>query len=474
MTDVTILGAGPAGLGAALGLARNGYQVKVLERSTRVGGNAGSFELAGLPVDYGSHRFHPAADPSVLALVRELLGEDLLVRPRHGRICLLGRWIHFPLRPLDLAARANPRFTAGVIGDLVRKVAAGEGHVHRHDDTFASVLERGLGPTICRDFYFPYARKIWGLSPQEISPVQAYKRVSAGSIGTLLKRLLPHGAGAGARNSKGTFFYPRHGYGQISERLREAAEAAGAHISLNTTVEGVEWDASGHYGVTTRSPDGSPVVTTSRHLWSTIPVTTLVRIIKPCPPAEVVAAAARLELRAMVLVYLVLDTDRFTEFDAHYFPGEDLPFTRVSEPKNYSGRRDPAGVTVLCAEIPCGQGDAVWTSAEQQLGALVAEGLAVAGLPVQCRILNVTVRRLAAAYPIYRRGYEEHFARLDAWVNSLAGVLSFGRQGLYAHDNTHHALFMARAAVDCMTNGEVDRPAWDRYRQMFERHVVED
>ena len=66
-------------------------------------------------MDYGSHRFHPAADPAVFALVRELLGDDLLDRPRHGRIRLLGRWIHFPLRPLDLAAHAHPRFTGGVL-----------------------------------------------------------------------------------------------------------------------------------------------------------------------------------------------------------------------------------------------------------------------------------------------------------------------------------------------------------------------
>jgi protoporphyrinogen oxidase len=473
MTDVAILGAGPAGLGAALGLARNGYDVAVFEQGSRVGGNAGSFELAGLPVDYGSHRFHPAADPTVMALVRDLLGDDLLVRPRHGRIRLLGRWIHFPLRPWDLAARANPRFTVGVIGDLARKVAAGRNHLRRPDDTFASVLQRGLGPTICRDFYFPYARKIWGLAPEEISPVQAYKRVSAGSITALVKRLMPRSTGAGARSSKGIFFYPRGGYGQISERLREAAEAAGARVSLDTTVESVQRDAFGHHRISTRSSGGSQIVT-SRHLWSTIPVTTFARLVKPRPPTEVVAAAARLELRAMILVYLVLDTDRFTEFDAHYFPGEELPFTRVSEPKNYSGRRDPAGVTVLCAEIPCASGDAVWARADEALGALVSDGLAKAGLPLRCRIREVTVKRLPAAYPIYRRGYESHFARVDAWVSDLDGVLSFGRQGLYAHDNTHHALFMAGAAVECMKNGNVDRQAWQRYRQLFERHVVED
>src|SRR5688500_15763482 len=61
-------------------------RVTVLERNETVGGNAGSFEVGGCLVDYGSHRLHPACDPTVLADIRGLLGEDLLDRPRRGRI----------------------------------------------------------------------------------------------------------------------------------------------------------------------------------------------------------------------------------------------------------------------------------------------------------------------------------------------------------------------------------------------------
>ena len=88
---LVVLGGGPAGLGAALGLARRGFGVDLVEREGHFGGNAGSFELAGVRVDYGSHRLHPASDPEVFAEVRALLGDDLLERPRHGRIHLLGR-----------------------------------------------------------------------------------------------------------------------------------------------------------------------------------------------------------------------------------------------------------------------------------------------------------------------------------------------------------------------------------------------
>jgi protoporphyrinogen oxidase len=469
---VGILGAGPAGLGAALGLAERGFDVWVVERETAVGGNAGSFEIAGVRVDYGSHRLHPAADPSVLARLRDLLGDDLLERPRHGRIRLLGRWIHFPLRPWDLALRLPRRFALGASLDgLGRLRPAAAPSI---DASFASVLERGLGRTLCREFYFPYARKMWGLEPEEISATQAQRRVSAASMGRLLRRLLPGGAGSGGASSRGRFFYPRGGYGQICERLAEVARGAGARVHLGAPVSRVARRAGGGFEVDA-SGDARAAALAADHVWSTLPAGLLARLLDPAAPEDVLGAAQRLELRAMLLVYLVVERDRLTEYDAHYFPGPEVPFTRVSEPKNYAALDEPRGRTVLCVELPCAQSDAVWTLEHAALGDLVGDGLAAVGLPVRGQVSEVVVRRLPAAYPIYRRGYEAHFERLDRWLDGIENLLSFGRQGLFAHDNTHHALSMANAAVDCLKDdGSFDREAWGRYRAIFETHVVED
>jgi hypothetical protein len=84
------------------------------------------------------------------------------------------------------------------------------------------------------------------------------------------------------------------------------------------------------------------------------------------------------------------------------------------------------------------------------------------------------VRRLPQAYPIYTTGYEALLTVLDRWVGGLPGLLSYGRQGLFAHDNTHHALAMAYAAADCLQDARFDETRWARYRALFETHVVED
>jgi len=466
---VAILGAGPAGVAAALALARRGFDVKVFERESRVGGNAGSFELAGIRVDYGSHRLHPASDPQVLAEIRDLLGDDLLERPRHGRIRLMGRWIHFPLRPADLALRAHPVFALGVGADMLRKALPSRAS-DSGDENFASVLEEGLGRTICREFYFPYARKMWGIEPNEIAAAQAYKRVSAGSLAKMIKRLLPGGTGSGAANTKGIFYYPRNGYGQISERLCEAAELAGARVHLGKAVDCAR-----------RRADGFAIEVSGEEplhadfLLSTIPPGPLLRLLDPAPPGDVQRAAAALELRSMLLIYLVLETDRFTEFDAHYFPGADLQITRLSEVRNYTDRAEPQGRTVLCAELPCSKEDEVWSMSDAALGELVLENLARAAIPVRVPLLEVAVKRLPAAYPIYRTGYETHFETMDAYLSKVEGLLFFGRQGLFAHDNTHHAIYMANAAAECLReDGSIDSERWAEYRAIFETHVVED
>ncbi|MDQ3697857.1 MAG: FAD-dependent oxidoreductase [Gemmatimonadota bacterium] len=487
---VVVLGAGPAGVGAAYQLRRTDApgavapraRVTVIEQNPVVGGNAGSFEAGGQRLDYGSHRLHPACDAEILGDIRRLLGGDLLDRPRHGRIHLRGKLIHFPLKPVDLLLRLDKGFAVGTLRDMVRKAIAkpSEG------DTFASVLWANLGPTICRDFYFPYARKIWGRDPEELSGIQARRRVSAGSFGKLVKKVLTAVPGLRPPGA-GRFFYPRRGFGQISEAYADAATREGAQLMLGWRVTRLQLcdPPDGKWQVTAerRAPgdgrDGndSPIETrtlAADYVWSTIPISVLARVVYPPSPPEVREAAGEITYRGMILVYLELDADRFTEYDAHYFPAADIAITRLSEPKNYAALEEPRGRTTLCAELPCAVGDEHWRMSDDELGRLVADDLAAAGLPLMRRPVAVRTRRLGQAYPIYLTGYERPFGVLDRWAESLPRLLTYGRQGLFAHDNTHHALYMAYRAADCLTTTGFDDDKWAEYRQVFATHVVED
>ena len=462
---VVILGGGPAGVGGAYYLRRSGRAaVTLLEQQDVPGGNAGSFDVEGIRADYGSHRLHHACDPEILADLGNVLGEDLVNMPRHGRIRLRGKWLHFPLKAVDLMLRLDRRFALGAMRDMIGRSLPGE---KDEGDTFASVLRANLGHTICEHFYFPYARKLWGYEPEALSGIQARKRVTAGSFRKLMRRILkPPGAGH--------YYYPKRGYGQISEALAGHADSMGAEMMFGWRVTGLcRSSSNGGWTVVAQKGDETRSIQAD-YVWSTIPTPLAARMMTPAPPAEVAEAASQITYRAMVLAYLVIDVDQFTTTDAHYFPEENVISTRISEPKNYARMTEPKGRTVLCAEIPCAIDDEVWRMDETQIGQRVTEDLARSGIPLPKQPRRVFVRRLRQAYPIYLRGYEVPFGVLDRWAESVPNFLIYGRQGLFAHDNTHHALYMAKAAVDCLTENGFDAHKWQEYRDVFATHVVED
>ncbi len=454
---LTILGAGPGGLGAGYRAALAGHEVTILERAARSGGLAGSFEVGGVMVDHGSHRLHPATEPRLLEELKRLLGGDLQERRRHGRIYLEGRWIAFPLQAADLLRNLPPGFALAAGRDAVLSWTR-----KPKEDTFSDLLLAGLGPTMCDRFYFPYARKLWGLEPSQIDGEQARRRVSGNGAGKLLRKV------RGSGRVGASFYYPRRGFGQLWDELAAAAARAGADIRMESGVRRVEQRPG---GFRIQAAGG---VFEAELLWSTVPLAALARSFEPEPPEEVLQAAGGLRSRAMLLVYLVVPRAQYTEYDAHYVPDPRTPVTRISEPKNYRDGDDPAGRTVLCAEVPCTVGDGLWTRRDAELGMLVEDTLAMMGLPA-ADPAAVFVKRVPAAYPVYGQGYAASFEKLMGWAESVPGLLTFGRHGLFAHNNSHHALEMGWAAAEALgSGGSFDEGTWEASLERFASHVVED
>lgn len=404
MASVAVLGGGPAGLMAAWRAALAGHEVTVLEREDHVGGMASSFDVGGIRVDHGSHRLHPSTDPVVLRELHRLLGSDLQWRTRRGRIRLEGRWVRFPLSLPDAVRHLPPSFSLGLVRDALV-------HGAPQGDTFADVVRARLGPTMLERFYAPYARKMWGLEPEELSGEHARSRIGSSSVLAI--------AGKALRRARPGFWYPRHGFGQLTERLAAAAVDAGVELRLGTEVTTLDLGTD--------------------HVWSTLPLTTLARLAG--------GPELGIEFRALVLVYVVCERPQWSPWDAHYLPGPETPATRMSEPKNYRHRpEDAAERTVLCIEVPCQVGDDTWTHPPFD---------------------GAEVRRIPAAYPIYRAGF--------AGVDWEPPVVSFGRGGLFAHDNTHHAFAEGWAAAACLRpDGSWDAARWAAARRRFAAHVVED
>lgn len=439
--DLQVVGGGPAGLATALAAARTGRTVQLVERADRLGGMAASIDVGGQRVDLGSHRLHPSAPPRVAALLAELLGHDLQVRERNGRLHLGGSWVRFPFRPLDLVRSTPPSVAARLVGDLLR---AG-----RPDDdaaTYADVVRTGLGPTALERFHGPMANKLWGRPPEELSAELARRRISVRDRSSVARRLART-----SRRSGRTFLYPRLGYGQIVDRLAAAVEDAGVDV-----VCGTSWTPAPEAGLR------------PGHVAWTAPVTELARLLD--------GPDSSLEHRGVVLVYLVVPAPTWSPFDAHYVPDPDVAFARLSEPKNYRDGPDPAATTVLCAELPATAGDTTWTSDDETLRDLVLDGMARCGLDPPA-VVDVRTVRLPTVYPVLRADDPGARQRVLDWADGLAGVSVLGRQGLGVADNLHHVLDMSLTFVDTLPadgSPTPDATRWQAERARFETFVVDD
>src|SRR5690349_5807215 len=111
---VAIIGAGPAGLTAGYELARQGLPVTVFERDGQLGGLARTVVYKGFRFDIGGHRFFTKV-PAVQALWREMLGPELLKRPRLSRIFYAGKFFDYPLKPLNVLRNLSVGTVASVL-----------------------------------------------------------------------------------------------------------------------------------------------------------------------------------------------------------------------------------------------------------------------------------------------------------------------------------------------------------------------
>ena len=96
----TIIGAGPAGLSAAYELSKAGASCEVIEQDSVVGGISRTVNYKDYLFDIGGHRFFTKVS-LVENMWREVLGEDLLQRPRLSRIYYRNRFFNYPLDPLN-------------------------------------------------------------------------------------------------------------------------------------------------------------------------------------------------------------------------------------------------------------------------------------------------------------------------------------------------------------------------------------
>jgi protoporphyrinogen oxidase len=112
----------------------------------------------------------------------------------------------------------------------------------------------------------------------------------------------------------------------------------------------------------------------------------------------------------------------------------------------------------LGLEYFCDEGDDLWQLSYEAMRELAVRELAQIDLIEPDAVLDATVVRVPKAYPAYFGTYGE-FDRVRAHVDPIDNLFLVGRNGMHRYNNQDHSMLTARAAVDCIATGRVDKDA---------------
>lgn len=444
---VVVLGAGPAGLSAAWKLSEQGVSVEVLEAQPFVGGLSHTLERGGYLFDFGPHRFH-TDNPAVLSEIERLMGK-MPERGRKTRVYFMGHYYDYPLSASNLLSSLPPWVGLACFTDFLLTWLRNKTR-QVSDDSFEAWVVNRFGRRLYDIYFGPYTAKVWGRDPSKLSASWAAQRVAVVDLWDLVLRTLGLRQGYNHYHHspyKPDFWYPTRGVGSIYQRMAEEITRRGGRVSLQTRVREVLVGDDRVDGVLVERDDRLEEID-AEYFVSTVPISPLVKALRPIAPDDVLASANALRFRAMIFLFLMLDRESVSDDHWIYFPERDVIFNRISEMKNFTPEAAPKGKTSLTVEITCDADDEVWNASEDELYRRSIRGLVDAGLIRSDEVVGHFFTRTRNAYPTYDLNFEVNLGKLAYHLATYRNLIVCGRQGLFRYINQDHAIEMGLCAAE--------------------------
>ena len=301
--------------------------------------------------------------------------------------------------------------------------------------TFEDWVTRRFGRVLYEIYFKPYTEKVWGIRCDQLSADWAAQRISVPNLAeTVRSALFP------PRNPPPTavrqFYYPRLGYGTISDRLADAISAHGQQVLTSTSLATLRF-GRGDTAVDVVDAAGAARTITCGQVVSTIPLDALLGALAHEPGIAEVAADTRLAYRGIVLVFLAIAKPRVSPDSWTYFPNPDLLFGRSHEPKNWSAAMVPGGPrhvagargVFFARRADLGQPATRSSSGARSTNSPASDGSGAPTSPVRgcCACPN--------AYPVQDLGYADRFARVRSALARFPALRLVGRTGAFSYMN---------------------------------------
>lgn len=439
-----IIGAGPAGLTAALELAKKGVTPRIFEASGAVGGLARTPTDGDWRVDPGGHRFFTKSE-EVAALWRSLLpAEEWISVPRSSAMLVNGHPVRYPLVGRDLLTQMGlPRGMQGLGSFVWSRLRHGIPSIDRAE-TFRDWGTRQFGNYWYGLFFDGYVRKTWLTDPDNLASDWANQRI---------KPISWRRPDAANSTSPDVFQYPRRGPGQLWEAAAAALADFGIVPSLNSNVAHIRQSGSGW---TVELQNGETA--SGDAVFSTMPLRLLIDNLEPRPPQRIREIAATLRHRSLITVAVALQKHYDIPYNWVYTPGKDVRVGRIQNYGRWSSALAPQNWngTYLGLEYFTLPGEDLAVASNESLGAIVQQDLRALGFD-HTALDHVMIVRSQYAYPIEDSMRERNVARIRDYLRLRHPTLHpIGRNGMHHYDNQDHAMLSAMQSVAKYFGAKVD------------------
>jgi protoporphyrinogen oxidase len=443
MSNAVIIGAGPAGLTAAYELSKLGMGSTVLEADKQVGGLSRTVNYRGYRFDIGGHRFFTKV-PLINELWKEMLGEDFLLRPRLSRIHYKGHFYDYPLKATNALAGLGP-IEALLVGLSFSKAKL---FPHAEETNLEQWVANRFGHRLYEIFFKTYTEKVWGIPCSEISADWAAQRIKNLSLPEAVRNAV-FGNGRSKNGDIITtlieqFNYPRFGPGMMWERCEELLANQG-----NETVRGIKVEKIRHHHgrvecVYGRTHEGEAIEFGGDHFISSMPLRSLIRVLSPAPPDEVLEAANTLRYRDYLTVVLIAKREKVFPDNWIYIHSPEVKMGRIQNYKNWSPEMVPdPSRTSLGLEYFLWDNDKEWGWSNDRLIEHGIQECASIDMIEPDEVEDGTVVRMKKAYPVYDRQYQDSLAIIRRYLESIPNLQTVGRNGLHRYNNQDHSMLTA-------------------------------
>lgn len=433
MPSYIILGAGVSGLAAAWRLLERGHRVTIVESRDTVGGLAGTVREGPYCIDFGPHSFF-SEDETIRKTVLDLFSPPLTPNPRKVKFLYRGKYLDYPLTAESVLFQMG--LASGIragLSFLKGKIAAARVGAATDEQSVEDWALENFGEHLYLTFFKPYTEQFWKVPCRELSArsIPSHTRTSfMNTLRVLLKRKATRGGTSLIEREQLPTFYPDTGYAEISEKIAERVAKNGGEILLGSRAVEIAVGAGAPHKVIIDEAGRRRTIEAERII-STLPLSILIEMLRPSPPAEVIESAGKLDYRALVVLGMV--TAKQDILDCGYMYVLDRPYNRISEMNKFSPKTSPPGENILAVEIPCLRESETWRAGAEELFQICIGSLAGDGILGPGDVKKLLLVKAPHAYPIYRKGYKPHLDRVLAYIRSLAGLDTLGRSGEFIY-----------------------------------------